>query len=223
MSYRSSTLIRLAASETLSTARERLGRHREQLGRHRELAAVLMFTALVLIALLIAQLTALLTDTETPTTPAAPATAPAALAPPAPAPTAPAKPHQATGARPNAAGPPTKPRQAQPPAPQPDQGPRQRTYQVRPGDTLASIALRHGVEYQRIASDNRLTNTNLIRAGQTLRIGQPTSGVRLIQPGDTLTGLARTTALTIGELRTLNPWITNPNCIPAGAGLRILP
>lgn len=125
--------------------------------------------------------------------PAAPASTPAVSSPAAPAP--------ATA--------------GQQPAPD------ERGYQVRPGDTLASIALRHNVDYRRIAADNRLTDPNRIRPGQTLRIGQPTPGVQLIRPGDTLTGLATATGLTVREVRALNPWITNPNRIPAGAGLRV--
>jgi LysM repeat protein len=168
---------------------------REQVGRHRELVTALAFTALVLITLL----TALLSHTAVPQAHAAPAPPPpaVALAPPAPQPA----PH---------------------PTPQPAQQPAERTHQVRPGDTLASVALRHGVDYRRIAAENGLTDPNLIRPGQALRIGQPETGVRLIQPGDTLTALAAATGLTVRDLRALNPWITNPNRIPAGAALRVL-
>ena len=86
---------------------------------------------------------------------------------------------------------------------------------------MASVALRNGVDYGRIAADNQLTNPNLIHPGQLLRIGQPTPGVHLIAPGETLSGLARQSGLTIHQLRALNPWITNPNRITAGLGLRM--
>lgn len=44
------------------------------------------------------------------------------------------------------------------------------TYVVRPGDTLYSIAWRHGVDPERLAAWNGLGNPDLIRAGQRLRL-----------------------------------------------------
>lgn len=203
MSHRSSTLSRGAASSTRFTT---MSRH-ERLRQRREQVLTLVFWALALVALL----AGLLAQTDAPSAPEpAPSTpAPAVSAPAAQVPTTAAQPGQ----------------QAQPPAPQPAQQPAQpsaqRSYQVRPGDTLAQVALRHGVDYQRIAADNRLIDPNRIRPGQTLRIGAPTPAVRLIAPGDTLTGLATATGLSVHELRVLNPWIAHPERIPAGAGLRV--
>jgi LysM repeat protein len=144
-------------------------------------------------------------------------------------PTAEAAPAPTVAAAPTAgvqAGPPPAPRQpvtprrpATPPAEA--QPPATRTYRVAAGDTLATVALRHGVDYRRIAVDNQLANPNLIRPGQLLRIGQPAPEVHLIRPGDTLSGIAGQTGLTVRQLRELNPWITNPNRIPAGLGLRV--
>jgi LysM repeat protein len=185
----------------------------------RELAVVLVFPGLVLIALLIAlvRYANLPENTAQAPAPAAPAvSAPAATAPsvsasaapttpavvvPAPAPVAPREPRRAPEV-----GSGTAPK---------------RTYRLVAGDTLASVALRFGVDYQRIAADNQLDNPNRIRVGQLLRIGTPTPGVQLIRPGDTLTGLAKTTGLGIRRLLELNRWITDPSRIPAGAGLRL--
>lgn len=204
MSYRLSTMIWRDAARSVSAVLSGLG---ERIVRHRDLVAVVGFVALVLAI----KFTVMLTDHDAPhtATPAAPPAVAHAAAPPV-------------------AAQPTAHPQAQPVHPQaqpatPQQRPAERTYQVRPGDTLAQIALRHGVDYQRIAADNRLVDPNRIHPGQTLRLGQPTPGTRLIAPGDTLTGLATTTGVTVRELRALNPWITRPSHIPAGAGLRIRP
>lgn len=45
-----------------------------------------------------------------------------------------------------------------------------RTYQVRPGDTLADIALRLSIPWRRIAELNGLTDPTRIAAGQSLRL-----------------------------------------------------
>lgn len=194
MSHRATnTLTRLITAENPSRMRLRVE-------RNWELVTVLVFIGVVLIALF----TALVAHANT----AEPASVAAA---PAPAPTAQA-PAPRTGVVPT-------PAPAATPAPA-GQAP-ERTYQVRAGDTLASVALRHGVDYRRIAVDNQLTDVNLIRPGQRLRIGQPTPGVRLIRPGDTLSGLAKATGVPLARLLALNPWISNPNRIPAGAGLRV--
>ena len=43
-------------------------------------------------------------------------------------------------------------------------------YVVKKGDTLSGIASKYGTTYQKIASDNRISNPNLIYPGQTLII-----------------------------------------------------
>jgi spore coat assembly protein SafA len=45
------------------------------------------------------------------------------------------------------------------------------TYTVRPGDTLSGIAARFGTTYQHLAAVNRISNPNLIYAGQVLHLG----------------------------------------------------
>lgn len=46
----------------------------------------------------------------------------------------------------------------------------QKTYVVKPGDTLSGIAAKYGTTYQKIAADNGIANSNLIYPGQTLVI-----------------------------------------------------
>lgn len=53
-----------------------------------------------------------------------------------------------------------------------DEAPSARTYTVRRGDTLSSIAARHGITVRELASLNGLSNTNHIRIGQRLRLAR---------------------------------------------------
>lgn len=57
-------------------------------------------------------------------------------------------------------------------------------YVVKKGDTLYSIALDHGQDYKDIAAWNNLTNPNLIKVGQTLRVAPPegSAPVAVTQP-----------------------------------------
>ncbi len=48
------------------------------------------------------------------------------------------------------------------------------TYVVKPGDTLYTIALEHGVDYRELAIWNGLDNPGALRMGQTLRVVPPT-------------------------------------------------
>jgi lipoprotein NlpD len=48
------------------------------------------------------------------------------------------------------------------------------SYTVKPGDTLYSIALEHGVDYRELALWNGLDNPGALRMGQTLRVTPPT-------------------------------------------------
>ena len=47
------------------------------------------------------------------------------------------------------------------------------TYTVKPGDTLAQIALAHGIDYRDLAAWNNIENPNVIRVGQVLVVGAP--------------------------------------------------
>ena len=50
-------------------------------------------------------------------------------------------------------------------------------YTVRKGDTLYTIALDHGLDYKDLVEWNNLTNPNVIRVGQQLRLKAPVSSV----------------------------------------------
>jgi LysM repeat protein len=77
------------------------------------------------------------------------------------------------------------------------------TYVVRPGDTLTAIAALHGTTVRALVDANRLSDPNLIRVGQLLRIPDSrvalpgyTAGARdddlyTVQPGEGLLAVAR--------------------------------
>lgn len=54
---------------------------------------------------------------------------------------------------------------------------RPRTYTVRKGDTLYSIALEHGLDYRELAALNNIENPSRIRIGQQLRLAAPEESV----------------------------------------------
>ena len=78
-------------------------------------------------------------------------------------------------------------------------------YRVRNGDSLGSIAARYQLSTALIRQLNRL-ESDVIRPGQALRLrpGKRDEGVHVVQPGETLTGLARRFAVSVETLRDLN-------------------
>lgn len=88
----------------------------------------------------------------------------------------------------------------------------ERTYKVRSGDSLWSIARRHGVGIESLAVANRLALTAILQPGQTLRI--PPEGaaeaapgpavVHVVQPGDTLWDIASRYGTRVEDLMALN-------------------
>ncbi len=126
-------------------------------------------------------------------------------------------------------------REAGPPAAPPDPGaepkpeptpserssPAQRDHRVVRGETLAAIGLRYDVPFEQIAADNGLVNPNWIKAGQQLMIRPKPPDVVVIQPGDTLSGIARRLGRGVPELAARNPQLTNPNRIKAGGWLHV--
>lgn len=64
------------------------------------------------------------------------------------------------------------------------------SYTVKKGDTLSAIATKYGTTYQKLASYNNISNPNLIRVGQVIKI--PGSSITYtVKKGDTLSSIAK--------------------------------
>lgn len=105
------------------------------------------------------------------------------------------------------------------------------SYTVKSGDTLYAIALRYGASVAQLASANNITNTNLIRVGQVLRIPgtsggpvtpPPATGTTnyTVKAGDTLYAIALRFNTTTAKIASANN-ITNVNLIRVGQVLKI--
>lgn len=107
-------------------------------------------------------------------------------------------------------------------------------YVVRKGDTLSAIAAKYGTTYQELAKYNGISNPNLIRVGQQIKIPgktaatvtpaktepKPTETVYTVQAGDTLSGIAKKYGTTYQALAAYNG-ISNPNKISVGQKIKI--
>src|SRR5439155_23423250 len=112
-------------------------------------------------------------------------------------------------------------------------------YVVQPADTLTGIAARAGMSPRALAADNGLTVNGILISGTVLRLsggaasGAPTStavpvsmtttassGSYVVQPGDTLTGIAARAGLSTQSLAAANG--LDPNgVLVSGTALRL--
>jgi LysM repeat protein len=213
--------LRRELESAATEARAEAGGRRRVTGKQ---ALIGLVAAVPIAAAVIAAITATQsagTEPAVPTTPVGePPSEPAAPPPPSPRPTPPRAPATSTG--PDV---PQRPEpQAQPPQPQPGPPPdadRPITHTVRPGETLARIALRYQVPLEQIAEQNAIADPDLIRAGDNLEIRPAPPNETVIPPGATLTGLASRHGVTVSHLLRLNPQIIDADRIVAGARLRI--
>ncbi|NLM36797.1 MAG: LysM peptidoglycan-binding domain-containing protein [Firmicutes bacterium] len=99
------------------------------------------------------------------------------------------------------------------------------TYTVVQGDTLFQIAQRFGVSLAALLAVNpQIANPDLIFPGQVICLPPPTqpmpvcpSGLSyMVVPGDTLFTIAERLGVTVEELLSLNPQITDPNQLQPG-------
>ena len=93
---------------------------------------------------------------------------------------------------------------------------------VQRGETLYSIARRYGVDVWTIARANGIANPNRIYVGQRLTIPawQPVRTVHVVQPGETMTGIALRYGVDAWTIARANG-ITNLNHIYVGQRLAI--
>lgn len=99
-------------------------------------------------------------------------------------------------------------------------------YKVKSGDTLSEIASRAGTSIKTLQNLNGISNPDLIKVGQTLKLkGSPkkSSGstkTYTVKSGDTLGGIASKYDTTTKKLQSLNK-ISNPNKIYAGQKIKV--
>ena len=96
-----------------------------------------------------------------------------------------------------------------------------RSVRVAKGDTLESIAARHGVSLEELTRLNGISKPRELQIGQLLKLPLP-KGVVQIAPGDTLEAIATRQGTTVAALRKSNPAV-KPNQLKAGAWLRLPP
>lgn len=91
-------------------------------------------------------------------------------------------------------------------------------YIVQAGDSLSKIAAKYNTTYQKLAEYNGISNPNIIRVGQKIKI--PSARVYVVQRGDTLSGIAAKYKTTYQELAKYNN-ISNPSLIRVGQQIKI--
>lgn len=105
---------------------------------------------------------------------------------------------------------------------------------VDPGDTLGGIAVQFGVELGQLIALNNIADANLIHPGQVLNLpiaaavvapsAGPQGGVTqcIVDPGDTLGGIAAQYGITVERLLAVNPELRgNPDLIYPGQVLSL--
>jgi LysM repeat protein len=91
-------------------------------------------------------------------------------------------------------------------------------YTVQAGDSLSKIATKYNTTYQKLAEYNNISNPNIIRVGQKIKI--PGAKVHVVQRGETLSGIAAKYKTTYQILAKYNN-ISNPNIISVGQKIKI--
>lgn len=96
------------------------------------------------------------------------------------------------------------------------------SHTVRKGESLSSISSRYGVSVKAIMSYNRLSNPNVIREGQVLKIpsSEPTNFEYTIKKGDSLSSIAKKYGTNATAISKLNG-IRNANRIAIGQVIKI--
>ncbi|NUN14599.1 MAG: penicillin-insensitive murein endopeptidase [Myxococcales bacterium] len=118
-------------------------------------------------------------------------------------------------------------RQAKTDRPEPTQDRSQRIeHVVLPGDTLSGIAVRYGVTVAEVRNWNKLRSDRIYIDRKLIVFSRiPVRVVRelvyIVEPGDTLGGIAAQHKMTVKELSALNQ-IKNPDKIRPGMSLRVL-
>ena len=86
------------------------------------------------------------------------------------------------------------------------QGTAQLSYTVKPGDTVSEIAREFGVTAAQVMSWNGIGDPSKIQPGQTLKLYGPSGDWKIVvvEPGDSLGGIAQANGCSVGELKGWN-------------------
>lgn len=96
------------------------------------------------------------------------------------------------------------------------------TYTVKSGDTLSAIATRFNTTVSKLASDNNISNPNLIRVGQKLNVGGSSVSTHTVKAGDNLSAIAKRHGISLNAIKKLNPQVKGPQfIIHAGDKIRV--
>jgi murein DD-endopeptidase MepM/ murein hydrolase activator NlpD len=79
-----------------------------------------------------------------------------------------------------------------------------KSYTVQTGDTMYSIARKHGVSVDAVLWANNLTDANVIKVGQSLTIPPATGKLHIAKDGDTLDSLATTYSVSKAGIAAVN-------------------
>ena len=101
--------------------------------------------------------------------------------------------------------------------------PTKKTYFVKKGDTLSSIAYANGMSLAKLVSLNpQIKDINKINIGQVIYLTSNTQEeYYTVKKGDTLGTVARKYNISLNKLLGLNPDIKNPNLIHVGDKIRV--
>ncbi len=100
-------------------------------------------------------------------------------------------------------------------------------YTVKPGDTLFKIAQQFGITLNELLRLNpQISDPSRISPGQVINVpvqaGPPPTGrVYIVQPGDTMYGIARRFGVSLQELIAANPQISDPSRLTPGQRISI--
>ena len=98
-------------------------------------------------------------------------------------------------------------------------------YQVQSGDTLYSIARKHGIAHQELMAVNKIQNERVLKVGQILIIpknGEPSSSLENyeIKGGDTIYSISRRSGMTVQEILDFNN-LSSDDIIKPGQVLQV--
>lgn len=103
------------------------------------------------------------------------------------------------------------------------EAPKESVYYVKSGDTMTSIAAKHGMSLAKLVSYNpQIRNINIIHVGEKIYLSSNTTEeYYTVKKGDTFSQIAAKFNMPLNKLSGLNPDIKNINLIYEGQKIRV--